>query len=293
MDTPEFAHIPTGASSLPDDAPTQAWDPYGSDLEDGEIQEDEPSGNGDSMDQDNTSLKSGEASPSPPPSDSTPSSSSSSSGDSASRGAILLRAVHDACLMATQRYLRSHHSNWRLRKGSPYPPRSAAGNGSSPAGCSPHSTQSSPHGSSAGSDAVESHGHRNSPLGSPPRSDPNNNIDTFVPTGTDSVLANTAAICTLMWRRAQATRLLSLGAESAAIADMRKLTVWAEVVVLTSRRARVAPDPALAVAYIIAAGRALCRFLEDEDALAMIDDALPIQWIEVDLDLDYLGSLVH
>ncbi|KAK3383130.1 hypothetical protein B0T24DRAFT_35955 [Lasiosphaeria ovina] len=48
---------------------------------------------------------------------------------------------------------------------------------------------------------------------------------------TDSLLANTSAICDLVWRRAQHARLFELGAERQAARDMHSLLVWAETVV--------------------------------------------------------------
>lgn len=47
---------------------------------------------------------------------------------------------------------------------------------------------------------------------------------------TDSLLSNTSTICTLLWQRAQRERLSQLGAEAAALDEMRSLLSAAEEV---------------------------------------------------------------
>ena len=290
--------------------------PYISDLDEGEIREGSIM-NADSMDQDGTSLMSDEHEKVPSLHGSAHRGSVASSDHFSTHPAVLLRAIHDACLEATERYLASHHKNYYLRTGSPY------GNGvtgkkkkrARASGFNPYSRPSSPAAAQQQHMANEhdndsedfdpdwpgvSHNlfYNNNELADSPNATATTSTDhAVVPRPSASVLANTAAICTLLWRRAQAVRHLSLRAERAALDDMHKLTVCAEVVVMslpdlqhlpTPAAWEASPDPALAVARIIAAGRALCGWLEDDAALRKIDEALPFPWIDVDLDLDWL-----
>lgn len=183
-------------------------------------------------------------------------------------------AIHDICLAATQRYLKTLHVNWNLRNGEKVCPTTGrdrshgCGQPDAKRRWSPYEPPARQRARSEtdlrtlasnrnGVQAQDRHATLPRPEQNP------------IPLHTDSLLHNIHHICSIIWRRSQRDREDVLGAEVSACRDMSFLHESAETIVLYNTT-DFENDPDGCFERVLEAGKGICRELSDFEGTRLL-----------------------
>ncbi|KAK5663379.1 hypothetical protein OQA88_3807 [Cercophora sp. LCS_1] len=183
--------------------------------------------------------------------------------------------IYAICLAATKRYILTHRENYHARE-APGPLRTANHNER----YAPYRRHQPRSNSSTNNNPISALLNRFLPPGTPipPSTSQISTPNYPFSEATESLLQNITTICSVLWHRAQRTRLDEIGVERRTVSEMGDLLSWAETIEFAGRgeigRACVGRTNDINLEEVIRCGRMLCGVLQDWEGEGRIGQLL-------------------